>query len=130
MGWQRGVVQINPRYGDDPVVVIAGDPAAVGRPAVRQRRRFAEELARLTDDQWAHPSRCEGWSAKDVVVHLDSTNAFWAFSLSAGRTGEPTRFLATFDPVASPAELVAGAGAKAPARSWRSSRPPPRPSPR
>lgn len=31
-------------------------------------------------------------------------------SIAAGVHGEPTRFLATFDPVASPAQLVAGSG--------------------
>lgn len=113
-GWQRGAVLLNPRYGDDPVVVLEGDPAAIAGPLVRQRRRFVEELGQLSDDQWAQPSRCAGWSAQDVIVHLDSTNTFWRFSLAAGRSGEPTRFLATFDPVASPAELVAGAGPKAP----------------
>ena len=107
-------MQLRPRYGDDPVVVLDGDPAAIAEPAIRQRRRFMEELGRLSDEQWAAPSRCEGWSAQDVIVHLDSTNAFWGFSLSAGRKGEPTRFLATFDPVASPAELVAGAGGTPP----------------
>lgn len=66
------------------------------------------ELAELTDEQWAHPSRCDGWSNRDVIVHLDSTNSFWAFSIASGLQGEPTRFLATFDPVASPADLVAG----------------------
>ena len=65
-------------------------------------------LAELADEQWAHPSRCAGWSNQDVIVHLDSTNSFWAFSIASGLKGEPTRFLATFDPVASPAELVAG----------------------
>lgn len=107
-------MQLNPRYGDDPLVVLDGDPAAIAGPTVGQRRRFVEELGRLSDEQWAAPSRCEGWSAQDVVVHLDSTNAFWGFSLAAGRSGEPTRFLASFDPKAGPAELVAGAGAKAP----------------
>lgn len=107
-------MQLNPRYGDDPLVVLDGDAATIAEPTIRQRRRLVEELGHLSDEQWAAPSRCEGWSAQDVIVHLDSTNAFWGFSLSAGRKGEPTRFLATFDPKASPAELVAGAGTKAP----------------
>ena len=75
---------------------------------MRQRRRLAAALAELSDEQWAHPSRCEGWSNRDVIIHLDSTNSFWAFSIASGLKGEPTRFLATFDPVASPADLVAG----------------------
>ena len=75
---------------------------------MRQRQRLVAALAELSEEQWAHPSRCEGWSNRDVIVHLDSTNTFWAFSIAQGLKGEPTRFLATFDPVASPAELVAG----------------------
>lgn len=100
-------MQLNPRYGDDPIIVLEGPPGAVGAATVRQRRRLAAALAELTDEQWAHPSRCAGWSARDVIVHLDSTNAFWNFSIGAGLQGEPTQFLATFDPVASPAQLVA-----------------------
>jgi hypothetical protein len=43
---------------------------------------------------------------QDVVIHLSSTNPFWAMSIQAGVAGEPTRFLATFDPVASPSQMV------------------------
>jgi uncharacterized protein (TIGR03083 family) len=64
-------------------------------------------VASFTDEQWAHASRCEGWPSRAVISHLDSTNTFWAYSIAAGLRGEPTRFLATFDPVASPAQLVA-----------------------
>jgi hypothetical protein len=45
-----------------------------------------------------------------VIVHLDGTNFFWTLSIAAGLRGEPTRFLATFDPVASPARSVAESG--------------------
>jgi hypothetical protein len=41
------------------------------------------------------------------VSHLDSTNAFWTFSLQAGLAGRPSRLLTTFDPVASPAQMAA-----------------------
>ena len=98
---------LTPHYGDDPLVTIDGDPAAIAAPLVRQRRWVASTLAAFTDEQWSHPSRCEGWSARDVLVHLDGTNAFWTLSLAAGLRGEPTRFLATFDPVTSPATSVA-----------------------
>jgi uncharacterized protein (TIGR03083 family) len=100
-------VQLKPRYGTDPVITMDGTPAAVLAPAVRQRRRLAATLASFDDEQWAHPSRCEGWSTRDVVVHLNSTNTFWAFAIGAGVRGDPTQFLATFDPVSSPAQLVA-----------------------
>jgi uncharacterized protein (TIGR03083 family) len=108
--WEGDVVQLNPRYGTDPLITLDCSPAAILEPAVRQRRRLAATLATLTDEQWAHPSRCDGWSSRDVIVHLDSTNTFWAFSIAQGLKGEPTQFLATFDPVASPAQMVADAG--------------------
>jgi uncharacterized protein (TIGR03083 family) len=99
-------VQLTPRYDGPPVLRIEselGDPAV---PLLRQRRRLAELLAGLDADEWQVASRCEGWSVKDVITHLVSTNQFWAMSITAGLSGTPTRFLATFDPVASPAELV------------------------
>jgi uncharacterized protein (TIGR03083 family) len=103
-------MQLTPRYGADPVLTLDGEPGDILGPLVRQRRRLAAALAAFDEAQWRHPSRCAGWSSRDVVVHLDSTNAFWTFSIAAGLRGEPTRFLATFDPVSSPAQLVAGSG--------------------
>ncbi|RPA58535.1 maleylpyruvate isomerase family mycothiol-dependent enzyme [Gordonia oryzae] len=35
-----------------------------------ERRRLADQLSSLTDDQWATPSLCEGWTCRDVVAHL------------------------------------------------------------
>ena len=100
-------MQLTPRYGADPVLTLDGPPADILVPTVRQRRRLAEAVAAFDDEQWAHPSRCEGWSARDVVSHLETTDGFWALSIAAGLRGEPTRFLASFDPVATPAQLVA-----------------------
>jgi uncharacterized protein (TIGR03083 family) len=107
-------MQLTPRYGTDPLIVLAGDPATILEPLVRQRRRLVEVLAAFDDERWAAPSRCAGWSNRDVVVHLDSTNAFWSFSIASGLKGEPSRFLASFDPVASPAQLVAGSAMSGP----------------
>src|SRR4051812_2194943 len=73
---------------------------------VRQRRRFAEVLATLAERQWAAETRCDGWSVQDVVTHLITTNQFWTMSITSGLAGEPTRFLANFDPVQTPAEIV------------------------
>ena len=103
-------MQLNPDYGPAHLITLDGPAAAVAEPAIRQRQRLAAAVTTFTDEQWAHPSRCEGWSNRDVIVHLDSTNSFWAFAITAGVQGAPTQFLATFDPVASPAQLVAGAG--------------------
>lgn len=63
-------------------------------------------LGDLTDEQWRSPSRCDGWSVQDVVAHLIGTNTFWAASIEAGVMGSPTRYLASFDPVATPAQMV------------------------
>ncbi len=99
-------MQLNPHYSADPLLVLDGDPTAILEPTVRQRRRLAAAIAAFTDTEWSHPSRCEGWSSRDVLVHLDGTNFFWTQSIAAGLRGEPTRFLATFDPVTSPAVSV------------------------
>lgn len=102
-------MQLTPWYGDDPIIELDGDPAAIAVPVIRQRRRLVEILGTFSEEQWAHPSRCEGWSNRDVITHLHSTNQFWGFSVAFGLKGEPTQFLATFDPVATPAQLVADA---------------------
>lgn len=100
-------MQLNPRYGDDPIITLEGPGSAVLEPAVRQRRRLADTLVGFTEEQWLHPSRCEGWATRDVIAHLDTTNSFWTFSITSGLSGEPTRFLTDFDPVASPPALIA-----------------------
>jgi uncharacterized protein (TIGR03083 family) len=108
-------VLLSPRYDGPPLLRLdgpVGDPAV---PLLRQRRRLADTLAGLDADQWAAPTRCEGWSVQDVITHLISTNQFWTVSIAAGRNGAPTRLLATFDPVASPAEMVAAERGRSPA---------------
>lgn len=103
-------MELHPHYGPDALIVLDGSPSAIAEPTIRQRRRLVDVLAAFTDDDWEHATRCEAWSAREVVVHLDSTNAFWIHSIAAGRRGEPSRVLAHFDPVASPAQMVAAAG--------------------
>ena len=99
-------MQLNPVYGDEPLQRIESlvpDPAT---PLVRQRARLADLLAGLDDDQWAAPTRCEGWSVQDVIAHLVTTNQFWSYSIACGLAGEPSTVLSGFDPVATPAQLV------------------------
>lgn len=36
----------------------------------RQRMRTADLLEELTDDEWARPSLCVGWTIRDVAAHL------------------------------------------------------------
>lgn len=99
---------LTPRYGADPVVVLDGDPAAIAGPAIRQRRRLVASLRNLTEKQWSSPSRCAEWTVRDVIVHLEGTCGFWDFTTQQALAGEPTEMLATFDPVATPAAMVAG----------------------
>ena len=35
-----------------------------------ERSRFVELLASLSDDEWERPTVCEGWSVKDVALHV------------------------------------------------------------
>lgn len=98
-------MQLTPIYDRAPILEIEG----VGNPSaavIRQRRRLAMTLSMLNDKQWAVQSRCELWTVKDVVSHLIATDGFWALSFTAGLRDEPTKFLASFDPVASPEQGV------------------------
>jgi uncharacterized protein (TIGR03083 family) len=99
-------MKISPRYDADPLVTLDGPPDAVGVPLVRQRRRFAAVLSSLSPAQWETPSRCEGWRVQDVVAHLAGVDRFWNLMIESGLAGTPTRFLADFDPKATPASLV------------------------
>lgn len=35
-----------------------------------ERRRLADELDTLTDEQWETPSQCKGWTVEDVAAHV------------------------------------------------------------
>lgn len=100
-------VEIHPRYDGDPVIVVDGAIDDIRVPFLRQRRRLLAEMHELAEAEWAAPSRCEGWSSKDVISHLASTDRFWSVSLARGIAGDPTRFLVGFDPKATPAALAA-----------------------
>lgn len=98
---------LQPRYGSDPVITLDGPPEAIVVPSIRQRERLLGILETLSDEQWSTSSRCEGWTVRDCMVHLESTNGFWEMSIRAGLGGTPTEILASFDPAASPAAMVA-----------------------
>ena len=108
-------MKITPRYDTEPLVRLTPMVEGIASTVTLQRDRLAATLADLDDDQWATPSRCEGWSVQDVLIHLASTNRFWAHSINQGLAGVPTRYLLGFDPVAAPAQLVAAAQGTAPA---------------
>lgn len=107
---------ISPRYDGPVILSIAGSVDDQLVPVVRQRRRLEAMLAGLAADEWAAPSRCDGWCVQDVVAHLVGVNSFWHGSVAAGLAGAPTRFLASFDPAATPPALVARMSALAPAQ--------------
>jgi uncharacterized protein (TIGR03083 family) len=106
-------VLLSPRYDVEPVIAVEvrdGGP----HPLLQQRERLGAQLAELSDEEWRAPSRCEAWTAQDVITHLNSTNRFWSLSIRQAMAGEPTRLLATFDPVASPAQMVEASGKVSP----------------
>jgi uncharacterized protein (TIGR03083 family) len=107
-------VQIAPRYGPDPIITMDGDATAILEPLLRQRRRLAATVAAFDEEQWATPSRCEGWTAQDVIRHLIGVDQFWRLSIERGSAGAPTRYLAGFDPKATPATMVDGGRAADP----------------
>jgi uncharacterized protein (TIGR03083 family) len=98
---------VSPRYEGPPIMSIAGEPGDQLEPVVRQRRRFESMLQGLGVDDWCSASRCEGWTVQDVVAHIVGVNAFWQASVRAGLAGSPTRVLVGFDPVETPALMVA-----------------------
>ncbi|MGH9086133.1 MAG: maleylpyruvate isomerase N-terminal domain-containing protein [Acidimicrobiales bacterium] len=108
-------MRLTPCYDGPPVLVVDGPVDDPSVPLLRQRQRLRDVLAGLDQAQWATESRCAGWSVQDVIAHLVGTNQFWAASMAAGLAGVPTRFLGSFDPVATPAEMVGGMRSLTPA---------------
>lgn len=95
-----------PRYDGPTILSVDGHPSDQLQPFTRQRQRLQAMLAELTDREWLAPSRCAGWTVRDVVIHLVGVNTFWRMSIVAGLAGSPTRVLGSFDPAATPATMV------------------------
>lgn len=53
-----------------PVPPPALPRAAVDEAVSAERRRLADHVADLTDEQWATPSLCAAWTVRDVIAHL------------------------------------------------------------
>lgn len=49
------------------------DPDAVDEAVSAERRRLADHVADLTDEQWATRSLCDAWTVRDVIAHLTVT---------------------------------------------------------
>lgn len=99
-------MQLTPRYDGAPVLSLEMELVDPRAALIRQRRRMLSTLRALDAGRWREPSRCAGWSVQDVAAHLVGTDRFWALSIRSGLAGSPTRFLASFDPVATPEQLV------------------------
>jgi uncharacterized protein (TIGR03083 family) len=102
-------MRITPRYEGAAVINVDAVVRSPSAALVRQRARLAESLRGLSTEEWNAPSRCGGWTVQDVVEHLAGVNRFWSLSIQAGLRGEPTRLLASFDPVRVPAAMVQAA---------------------
>jgi uncharacterized protein (TIGR03083 family) len=49
---------------------MSADTDRVWSLVADQRVQLADALAELSDDDWASPSLCDGWSVHDVLAHL------------------------------------------------------------
>jgi uncharacterized protein (TIGR03083 family) len=99
-------MKVSPRYHGPSIITIEGSEDLPGVAVARQRRRLETLLADLSEDEWRHESRCDGWTVQDVVAHLVGVNAFWQASVAAGLAGTPTQVLAAFDPAAHPPLMI------------------------
>jgi uncharacterized protein (TIGR03083 family) len=95
-------VRIVPRYDGPTVLRFEAGTTSPLEPFLRQRRRLAEVFKGLEGEQWATQSRCAEWAVRDVAAHLIGVDRFWLLSISSALDGQPTRYLADFDPVATP----------------------------
>lgn len=83
------------------------DDAVVGALA-DQQAELSALLDPLDDEGWARPSRCEGWSVADVVLHVAQTNEM-AIASCEGRFDDHLTALLTDTPT--PADPTEGAPA-------------------
>lgn len=93
-------------YGGEPVFDVELRADEIIEPWRRHRQRLAAQLEALSGDQWTAPTRCDGWTARDVVSHLITVDGFWVVSLLSGQAGTPTEFIHDFDPTQMPEALV------------------------
>jgi uncharacterized protein (TIGR03083 family) len=60
--WQKGIAMAS--------TAVKPDLDLIWSEVDDQRRRTVAMLEALTDDQWDHPSLCEGWTVRHVAAHL------------------------------------------------------------
>jgi len=54
------------------------NPDDVWRGIDDQRGRLVDLLEDLSDQEWQHPSLCEGWSVRQVAAHVALQNTRWS----------------------------------------------------
>jgi uncharacterized protein (TIGR03083 family) len=57
-----------------------------------EREALANDLASLTDEQWAAPSLCPGWSVRDVLGHMTATARLTPLAFIAALAGSGFKF--------------------------------------
>lgn len=57
-----------------------------------ERKVLAADLASLTDEQWATPSLCAGWTVREVLGHMTATAALTPAKFFAGLFTSGFRF--------------------------------------
>lgn len=100
--------------GDGAPLEIPADPSAVVSAWRTHRVRLRAWYADLPESGWAAPTRCTGWTAAHMAVHLTSTAQLLGFTLHEARKGKATTLLQGFDAQATPAALVADADKRPP----------------
>jgi len=101
-------VQLSPRYGNQAVLTMDATFPRPDRALAGQRRRHEDLFGRFRSPHWDAPTRCDGWTVRDVVAHLVTVNRFWSTSIRAGLDGAPTVALDGFDPARHPDKLLDG----------------------
>lgn len=104
-------------YGDQLDLSAPGPPEAVSEPWARHRARFLSALADLDEQQWRSTTRCDDWDAIDLLWHLITADQFWTAAIASGAGGNPTMFLADFDPTTTPGAVTAAARRDSPSET-------------
>ncbi len=94
-------------YGDPGVPLeVATDGTQLAATVSTHKHRLVEAFARLTEEQWATETRCDGWDARNLADHLADATEFFDYTLSRALEGEATRLLEGFDPRETPKQAA------------------------
>lgn len=79
---------------------------AIVTALAEQHAELDELLSSLADDDWQRPSRCEGWTVADVVLHLAQTDELAAASVQGRYNDALAELASAMEPTASVDEGV------------------------